>query len=180
MNNEYFILERSGSYPLVFSNICFSNGEEAKLKETLKFFMDSPRQTNPQFADYHSESNPLVSKKFASVLEKFNIQTINIFPAEFTLNGEKRDYFYIHFNKKIKVIDMEESDVYIDELGMAVDIDKLVLDEDVLEQIPLEDRLMFSLSENTTVNLIHKSIVEKLKDAGLTGVRFIPIDEFYC
>ncbi|UTM56014.1 hypothetical protein L4174_009115 [Photobacterium sp. CCB-ST2H9] len=54
---------------------------------------------------------------------------------------------------------------------------KLSLDEKVLDQVPLENRLVFRLKEDPTF-LFHESIVEALKAANLSGLGFRRVDHW--
>ncbi|MEL6117973.1 hypothetical protein P0Y67_22530, partial [Photobacterium sp. SP02] len=54
---------------------------------------------------------------------------------------------------------------------------KLSLDEEVLDQVPLEKRLVFRLREDPTF-LFHESVVAALRAADLSGLDFRRVDSW--
>lgn len=54
--------------------------------------------------------------------------------------------------------------------GKASEVKKLILDNNVLDKVPLEERLVFALWENSLNVLFHQSVVEKILEIGPTGL----------
>ena len=61
---------------------------------------------------------------------------------------------------------------------MVLGIDALVLDERVLQDIPLERRLVFVLAESTSTYVFHHSVVEHVLAPKPEGLRFIRVDRW--
>ena len=56
-------------------------------------------------------------------------------------------------------------------------LDALSLNEKVLDQVPLEERLVFRLEEDPTF-LFHESVVKALEGANLSGLGFIKVKDW--
>lgn len=62
--------------------------------------------------------------------------------------------------------------------GIALSLPRLVLDEKVLQEIPLERRQVFRLKESTSTHVFHQSVVEKVAALQPEGLRFIRVDKW--
>ncbi|MCG2839328.1 hypothetical protein L6J37_21095 [Photobacterium sp. WH77] len=56
-------------------------------------------------------------------------------------------------------------------------LEVLSLDENVLDKIPLEKRLVFTLEEKPKF-LFHETVVQALREVNLTGLSFQRVDEW--
>ena len=65
----------------------------------------------------------------------------------------------------------------MDEYNKANPIEKLVLNKQFLSEIPLEKRLIFKLKENSTFEIFHKLVVDKIMSANPVGVQFTKVSE---
>ncbi len=93
--------------------------------------------------------------------------------------GEKvwNDYFMMHIWNNYPAIHKGRSVIdgtYVDDDFF---LEELSLDEDLLDSIPLNERLVFRLTEEPRY-LFHESVVDILKSANLTGVSFLRVDGF--
>ena len=57
-------------------------------------------------------------------------------------------------------------------------IDSLSLDENILDEIPEEERMIFGLKEKAAMILYHEKIVKALEAAEVTGVRFVKVKDW--
>ncbi len=62
--------------------------------------------------------------------------------------------------------------------GDILDIKTLVLDEDILSDIPLERRLIFVLAESTSTYLFHQSIKDAIMAIKPEGLQFFRADQW--
>ncbi len=128
--------------------------------------------------DYHEIAEQMVSEKFRQVLLPFNLPGVDFYPTEVT-NGEKTwsDYYMMHIWHNYKAIHQGRS--VIDGTYVKNDffLMALSLDDAVLDKIALEERLVFTLSEDPKF-LFHKTVVEALKSANLSGLGFIRVDKW--
>ena len=55
---------------------------------------------------------------------------------------------------------------------------KLVIDEEIIKDIPIEKRLVFELTEGASMFLYHKSIRDAIIAQNPQGIRFVNVDEW--
>lgn len=125
---------------------------------------------------------------------KYNPDKIKLHPAYITSpNNETffEGYWLAMVNDDMPAnwLDVENSVMLLDDEAEANDcaywdIDKFQLNTKVLEKVPLEDRLFFTLDHDAYNNLsfiIHESLVKYLKKVANKDreVVFIPISEYY-
>ncbi|HHC7311754.1 TPA: hypothetical protein ACN30N_004684 [Vibrio campbellii] len=126
--------------------------------------------------DYHEIAEQMVSEKFRQVLLPFELPRVDFYPTEVT-NGDKvwSNYFMMHIWNNYRAIHQGRS--VIDGTYVKNDffLESLSLDETVLDKIPFEERLVFTLDEDPKF-LFHETVVDALKAANLTGVGFIRVD----
>ncbi|ENH2499200.1 hypothetical protein, partial [Vibrio parahaemolyticus] len=128
--------------------------------------------------DYHEIAEQMVSEKFRQVLLPFELPRVDFYPTEVT-NGDKvwSSYFMMHIWNNYRAIHQGRS--VIDGTYVKNDffLESLSLDETVLDKIPFEERLVFTLDEDPKF-LFHETVVDALKAANLTGVGFIRVDQW--
>ena len=192
-NEEYFYMMAGGvNFPAVdftgasqIGNSFMFFEEEAIDDQTvvpLKFSDPVPRK--PQLADVHAmASNRVISTRIKEILESFSLKNVQFVPATVEdKNGNEIEGYYIpHIYNLIRCVDTQKSE-YRDKSRNAnipvYDIKKLVLDNEVLDQIPLEDRLVFALEEQGLKRLYHRSVVEKILALKPDGVAFYQLSTY--
>ena len=129
--------------------------------------------------DYH-EVLPagLISEKFKLVLEGFNLPGVDFYETDLENNGKVWDDRYlVHVWQNYPALHQGRSKIK----GTYVDNDFILksmsLDENLLDKVPLEERLVFRLNEKPEY-LYHESVVAAIKAADLTGVRFIKVADW--
>lgn len=183
-NEDYFYIDRTGDrYPLLKYNE-FYDGNHTEIyartpldttKERLiRFAPPIPR--NPKLGDLHylAQNAPVISERLKNVLESLNLKNMQFLPAVIydKWSEEHKNFFIIHAYNMIRCMDKEKSKWRPSPWNSenAIGIEKLVLDNEVLDQIPLEERLVFALSELSAHVLYHQSIVEKILEINPTGL----------
>ncbi len=182
-NEEYFYLKSTGdSFPMVqyaAGNVC-SRMElfddivlDTEKTRYLNFRKPIPR--SPKLADFHflMQNSPAISERLKQVLESFNLRNVQFLPAVIRdkSDTEHSGYYIIHVLNLIKCMDWKDSkwkDEYMP--GKVTDIEKLVLDNEILDKIPLEERLVFALQENSLEVLYYYSVVEKMLEIDPIGM----------
>lgn len=102
---------------------------------------------------------------------------INWVPAYINNDQVQRDYLFINCLQRIKCVDLEKSEyMSVDSIGKVTGIEKLVLDEAILAQIPLNQRLVFMMEESTRI-LFHHSIVERIMATHPINTTFKPCEQ---
>ena len=147
--------------------------------ELMLFRFGKPVPKNPKMADYHSSPDSIISKRIADILAPMNIEGIQLIPALIKGKNDElfTEYYALHIYNRIKCVDPQKSDCTI-KTFMLDDVKKIVLDKNILADIPLEKRLIFRLKEDSSYQLCHFSIVEKIMSARPEGVRFTNIEEW--
>jgi hypothetical protein len=57
-------------------------------------------------------------------------------------------------------------------------IKQYILDNTILKDIPIEERLVFRLSENASMRIYHKTIVDKILAENPKGIKFTKVEEY--
>jgi len=146
--------------------------------------LTEPVPSGFEWADYHALTEPVVSKKVADVLAEMNIYGLEIVEAIVRhpkdKNADPGTYWYLHIWNHINCLDRENSELDVDEddEDEIWEIEELVLDEEVLEGIALEKRLMFVLGESISVKIVHKSVKEAIESVNPRGCRFFEFSEW--
>ena len=152
--------------------------------EPIRLRFNNPIPRNPTMRDYHSLPYSVVSKKVRDILETMNIFGVQFIPAVIRneLNGDVYEgYYIIHVFNQIECLDREKAKYTTSDLmkyGIS-EINKLVLDQKVLEKIPLEKRLVFYLKESISKRIYHKSIVDAVMAIEPDGLKFGKIEDWY-
>ena len=191
---EYYLIERKGdkAFPLVVAdreskhtrlyigdNFSEYHGKEIPEPETMEFVFCDPIPRKPVIGDYFSAAgNSLISKKIADVMLPMNIKGIQLIPAIVESNKGiiYEDFFYVYIHHYIEAMDEEKSDFKKRPSGVYF-IDSFRLNEKVLKEIPLEERLVFKLKEDGT-NLYHKSVVDVIMATKPEGVQFTKVEDW--
>lgn len=185
MQTDYFVVMRAGpsSYPLLEWDEFgpnLSRPAPVQLTRPVQLRLGKPVPRNPIMVDYHSLPRPVVSERLKDVLEALDLHGLQCIPADVKVKPDDvRHYWLLHVYNKIACIDRQRSALAIDEDdGGVLGIDKLVLDEAVLREIPMERRLVFRLAEATSTHLFHHTVVERMLAIQPEGVRFVRVDRW--
>lgn len=185
-DEEYYLIERENNdnYPLLQwdeKNNTVEDGVFAFMdpldiiKSTIYLELAPPVPDKPEIVDYHYMPPEVFSERIAKILSEFNIYNTQLFEALIRHDGkEYPNYFIFHVFNEISCMHRERSNY--EERRRRFIIETLSLDEEVLEKIPLEKRLVFRLSEKPSKKLFHKSIVEKVLLLEPKGLRFFRVD----
>ena len=180
-NQEYFFIRRKGiNYPLI-DYINWPDSDIDFLKDIynegkiIPFKYGDPIPDKPELGDLHGCGYKLIiSNRLKEQLETMNLKKVQFIPATIQNQAEEivDGYYIIHVHHFIQAMDKNNSDWKKDRKNpdRAVRINKIVLDNNYLEEIPLEDRLVFALKEHPLTTVYHRSVVEKMLTLQPTGV----------
>ncbi|MBD8514092.1 hypothetical protein IFO68_15535 [Photobacterium sp. CAU 1568] len=129
--------------------------------------------------DYH-EVLPagLVSEKFKNILDSFQLPGVDFYPAYIENRGNIwKEHYLIHIWQNHRALHPKRSVYDGTYENDRFDLKKMTLNEEVLDLVPLHERLVFRLHEKPHY-LYHESVVVALKAAGLTGVNFLNIQNW--
>lgn len=129
--------------------------------------------------DYHSLPDPVVSTKLHDVLAPLRLHQVQFVPAVVDIRGSSMPYWHVNNYNRISCVDEKRSKLEFDDAHEHVsEIEKLVLDEKVLAETPLERRLYFTLKEDISIYVMHRSIMDVVLSANPVGIRFWPVEEW--
>ena len=185
-NKEYFVIGRvnNNQHPLltVTKKGGYEEDEEyVENPESMEYRLGSPIPKQPKMVDYHSTPCSVVSQKIHDVLEKLNINGLQMISAIITGKDSElyENYWFLNIYNKLAVLDKEKSKYdWNDFLEVANPIEKLVLSEELLNDIPLEERLIFRLEENTTFEIFHKSVFDAIMETNPEGILFTSVADW--
>ncbi len=183
-NEEYFFLRYTelNKYPSLMYSKYEPHTEMELLREKVLdespriLSFGYPRPRKPQLGDFHAlyEHAPVISERMVQVLKSFNLKNMQFVPAIILDKKEERHegYYIIRVHNLIQAMDKEKSAWEPSERkpGKAFRINKLVLDNEALNKIPLEERLVFAIWENDLKVCYHYSVVEKLLELEPKGM----------
>ncbi len=188
-SQEYFYMRTKGvNFPIVnFTH--WQDGEIEFSKKSwqgnmpIPFKFCEPVPDNPQLADLHRGGYMMViSEKIKEQLDVMKLKDIQFVPATIEdIGGDEHEgYYYIHIYNLVECMDKERSKWEKDEFipGRVYRIDKLILDNDKLDKIPLEERLVFALKERYLEKVYHRSVVEKILSVKPIGIEFYSLSDF--
>lgn len=184
MQTEYFVIMRAGpsSYPLLDWDelgLDFLRPAPVDATRPVQLKLGSPVPRNPVMVDYHSLPDPVVSERVKAVLEGLALHGVQFVPADVKVAPtDVRRYWLLHVFNWIACIDRQRSALSFYSDGDVLGIDKLVLDEAVLGEFPLERRKVFALAESPATHLFHESVVERVLALQPEGVRFLRVDQW--
>lgn len=183
MQNEYFVLMRSGSpeFPLLEwdgSYGGFGKLLPVNLTQPVRLRLGEPVPRQPRMVDYHSLPEPVVSERLKKALEAMSLPSIQFVPADVMAPGQGiLRYWIVHVYREVACLDRGRSVVSATPRGTLSGVGRLVLAESVLREIPLEERLVFLLAEYPVL-LFHESIKQRVLALRPEGLRFVPVAQW--
>lgn len=191
-NQEYFYmyakgvnfprLSFTGSQPIKDSQLFYSE-ERIDNDHIIPLMFASPILPKPQLADVHHIGSTLaISEKLKSHLEQLRLKNVQFIPASIQDYSDDiyNNFYIIHIYNLVRCADLEKSEwrpVRRDP-SRVLSFDKLILDNELLDKIPLEDRLVIALEEQNLDKIYHRSIVDHILKLWPTGVTFYPLAGF--
>jgi hypothetical protein len=188
-DKEYYVISPDGEDNHL--QLTFGNTDSSLFFQTMPVSecllkLPLPVELEDDYPDDYEEVDLLLldlmyacTSKFKNVIEKNEIYGIQFFPVK--INDEKimTEYYAVHIWNKIAAVDNERyTGAKRDESGRISDLIKFSLNEKLLNNIPLEKRLFFVLSEFSPIKVVHQSIYDNIQKENLTGIRFFRIDEW--
>ncbi len=156
--------------------------EEGALELPMQIVFDEPYPKQYEMPDFLMLSGQFAaSEKFKSFFEERNVHGIQFFPVEITDNKKRliTGHYAIHVWNQLPAIDKDnyEGDP-VDRFGSIMSLERFSLDAEQLNDIPAEERAVFMLEEDSSMFIVHRSLVEAMQAAGLTGMRFWKVSEW--
>lgn len=122
-------------------------------------------------------------------LSSFDIEGLQFYPSVFIDDDSQwhDEYWYTGFHTKLdcwdrklsKIVDYGDDDEDDDDIEIPPTVEKFVLDSDVLDKIPEEERLLFVMGGVFNPHLfVHKRIVQYFIDAQVKGFHLYKLDDY--
>lgn len=121
----------------------------------------------------------IISDRFKAILEEFHVKDIEYLPVKIKNHKGRmasEHYWIANFLILTEAVDRELSifdDNPLDD-GAIFSFDKLVLRQDILKSDPV----IFRLKEETMTVIARQDLVKRIREEGLTGVRFVETNRF--
>ena len=184
INNEYYVLERTID-SMLFDwdqrSGKFSRNKPVEQDTPVLVKIGAPVPKAPVLMDHHEMPESVISETIYNVLASLNIFGIQLFPVSTRHPGEddfvfSKNYWLLHIWNSIACLDKTNSVFSEDaEFDDITSISKLILNGNILSNIDQDQRLVFTLSEFSSIKLVHKSIVQEIQKLEPSGVRFFPV-----
>ncbi|MFP2926116.1 imm11 family protein [Pyxidicoccus sp. 3LG] len=185
MQTEYFVIESAASndHPMLSWDEYIAGFAGPKpfkpLGRPIKLRLGKPIPKNPIMVDHHELPDPVFSPRIKEALEPLDVYGVQFIQADVKVKPEDvRCYWLLHVYSWIACVDRARSVLSFYDNGYILGVRKLVLDEKVLQEIPLERRLVFCLKEKPSTHVFHQSMVEKILALQPEGLRFIRVDKW--
>ena len=191
LDKEYYVMSMDGAnnHPmLAWGSIDFAPFLKAQpvdenlFELPLKLIFDEPYPAQYEMADLLMLASIFgVSEQFKKLFEEMDIYGVQFVSAEIKSNKGDiiKGHSALHIWNKLPAIDKDNYEGSpVNRFGNILSLSKFSLNSSALEEIDLEKRLIFGLSENSTMYLVHKTIYEAITAANLTGVCFFRVDEW--
>ncbi|WP_096087842.1 imm11 family protein [Agaribacterium haliotis] len=188
---QYYVVERENdNIQALFSWDQSSGhlglGQAVDAEEPLKFRVGEPLPNNINWMDFHTCPDPVISPSLAATLQQSPLHGSQFFKAKVhhpeQADMEAKDYVFWHIWLELPCLDKENSELDLlddDEPdGDIFGIDSLALNEELLNDIEEEQRLVFRLKEHSPVILIHEKIKQKIEKSNARGLRFFPVSDW--
>ena len=147
------------------------------INKIVDLIIAKPVPRKPIYEDWYSDPRTTVTKKVADILKEVGQKNNQFFEANVVHKGETYpDHFMFKCNTTLKVMHQERSTLTHEE-GLYF-IDRLSLDETVLDKIDEDKRLIVQVDEKAWMVLYHEKVVKALEAAEVTGVRFVKVKDW--
>ncbi|MWP49536.1 MULTISPECIES: DUF1629 domain-containing protein [unclassified Gilliamella] len=163
------------TYPLI-KEVGYEPEDDDRNATLVYLEFNDPIPRNPVMADFLSGPEIYITDKIVEVIKNFSIKGVKFIDTELTTpKGELiEDYFCMLVDNDIEVLDKEKSEFTYKYLVYSVS--KFILDREVLNKIPLEERLIFLPEESPSKILFHETVAKAIMDENPTGMEFINIE----
>jgi hypothetical protein len=182
----YYLALRNGkNNRLRFTDKDLKDGLESELyargpgniTKVVDLIFDVPVPRKPVYQDWYNDPRTAMTKKAADILKEVGQKDNQFFEANIVHKDETYpDHFIFKCNTRVKA--MHEGRSIFEKPSRIYFIDRLSLDETVLDEIEEDKRLIMLLAEKAWMVLYHEKVVKALEAAEVTGVRFVKVKDW--
>lgn len=173
---DFPMLDYAGSQPIKNSNLFYSR-EAIDDSKVIPLMFARPIPRNPKLADVlHVGGSLVISERLKDHLSKLKLKDVQFIPATIQDDSDEvhEGYFIIHIHNIIRCADLKKSKWTrsVRNPDRVQSFDKLILDNEALDKIPLDSRLVVALQEENSERIYHQSIANHILSLRPTGVSF--------
>jgi len=132
-----------------------------------------------EWVDFHKAPQPVVSEKIANVIAPLRLKHVQLVRANIQRAAVNHEYWVLHVIRLIPCLDRKKSVVETSSSGAIIDIEKLALDESVLDEIPEPERRLFILGEDTSVYILDKTLADGISAVRPVGLKLYHTDQWH-
>ena len=189
---EYYLVKSDNNFmsPLLMNDDEINSGGTMFLrrlqrvddKTVVHLEFNPPIPPKPEMTDYlWLQSREVFSKKIYDILKDIEIKDFQLVPA--VIKGKKgeeySDYWIAGIYRNFAFLDKDKSEYYsITSKGSWNGIEKMVINQELMSEVPLEERLIYVGKESSAYVYYHKSIVDLIMSVNPTGIIFVPVDKW--
>ncbi|GHV58856.1 hypothetical protein FACS1894103_1090 [Campylobacterota bacterium] len=156
--------------------------DEKTLSLPLQIVFDEPYPKQYEMADFLMLGAQFAgSETLKKFFERNKVYGAQFVPIEITTNKKEiiTGHYAIHFHNRLRAIDENNYEGgEPDEFGEILDLSRFSLNAFLLNNIPIENRLVFVLEEDAGMIIVHQSIYEAIRAENLTGMRFWKVSDW--
>jgi hypothetical protein len=189
---DYYLIEGDGKYasPLLKNDDEINSGGTAFLRRykpidesiVTHLVFNPPIPKKPDMTDYlYLDCRAVFSKKVYDVLKNINIKDFQLVPSivQDPKGNEYSEYWIANIYRKFTFLDKDKSKyMSITSQGNWSMIKSMIISQELMSQVPLEERLMYISNESSAYVFYHKSIVDAIMSVNPTGIVFVPVAEW--
>ena len=138
-----------------------------RLPTDLIFYIKDGYESATGLPDFMRDQFILVSQKLRDVIEK-ECAEVEFLPAHLSYkNHDVKGFFIMNPLCRIQGVNLKESDIDLDEIGLALTVEKLVLDESKFDGVAI------SVLHETLDLAVQQNLADAITKAKCVGCKFV-------
>jgi hypothetical protein len=141
-----------------------------RLPPDLTFYIEDGYESGTGLPDFMRDEFILVSLKLRALIEKESME-VEFLPANLSYHDRNVEGFFImNPLQRIRGVNVKASEIELDEIGLALTVEKLVLDESKF------NNLAISVLHETLDLVVQQNLADAITKAGCVGCKFVDPD----
>jgi len=185
-DDEYYVLAQGNVASLEMDpekskckNSIFNRGKHVEFEGLIHAYVycygEDPKEEKFNIGNFFIDPNPTMVEELKNVLQTFDLFKTQYFPLEIGhLDQLWTGFTMMHNHNYLPALHKTRSKYDTDDNRLYF-VDSVSLDEDVLDKIPEEERLIFRLKERSTMYFVHQKVVDAIEASGVDGMGFCKV-----
>ena len=137
-------------------------------------YEEDPTKEVFNIGNFFMDPNPTMIEELKNVLQNLDLYKTQFFPLEIGhLDQVWTGFTMMHNYNYLTALHKNRSKFKTN--GFMYFVDSVSLDEEVLDKIPEEERLIFRLEERSTMYFVHQKVVDAIEASGVEGMGFCKV-----